>query len=264
MGKRMATRVMAVVALGAALAASPATAATATFSYPANGGTVALDGKLRFNFRWTLPPGETYPDVYVGNSPGYDASNQFDPFGSWCGGQAQIASSCQTGFSEAGAHYAVIATSPPGGDGFTFDVSPEIRFTVPARVGLGCAPGSGCASPRLQNFFFRFGDAAYGWPYTGFYIWAWTNAPKESFAFTLRHGRRLLVRSRTYTEAGFREFDTPEPGSLQLKIHHVRGIAPGTALSLGVVIRGGSARYARSFTVRAGGVPASGVSVHVE
>lgn len=262
MGKRMAIRVAALAVVVAAITASPAAATSASFTYPVNGGTVALDAKLGFAFRWMLPPGETYPQVYVGRSPHYDVNNQFSPFVSWCGGEVQIAAACQVGFSEAGVHYAVIATSPPGGDGFTFDVSPEIRFTVPARLGLGCAPGVGCEWPRLQNYFLRFGDANYPWPYSEFAIWAWTNAPQESFAFTLRDGRRVLLRSRRYVEAGFREFDTPEPGTLQVQVHHFSGVAPGTRLSLAVTISGGTARYARTFTVRAGGGPARGVSTY--
>src|SRR5947209_6308429 len=101
----MVTRGAAVLIAAAALAGpSAALGAAASFTYPTNGATVALDRGLGFTFRWTLPPGETYPDVYVGNSPSYDVNNQFDPFTSWCGGQVQIATSCHSGFSEAGVH----------------------------------------------------------------------------------------------------------------------------------------------------------------
>jgi len=146
----------------------------------------------------------------------------------------------------------------PGGDGFTFDASPEVRFTVPARIGLGCAPGFGCESPKLQNYYYRFGDASYPAPYTGFNLWAWSNAAKQSFSFTLRHGRRLLVRSRRYTVTSYVLFDVITPDHFELDVHRFRGIPAGTKLSLSVVIRAGSAHYARTFTLRAGGGPSSG------
>jgi hypothetical protein len=247
----------------AALAIVPAASqASATFTYPANGQTVTLDKRLSFDFRWTLPASEEYPDVYVGDQPRFDPTNDFSPFESWCGGQALIASSCRLQSSEgiipvAGTHYAVISTTP-GGFTDVPNVSPEIRFFVPYRIGLGCAPTAGCEWPRLHSAWYRFGDASYGHPWSDFNIWAWTNGAKLTMGFTLRHGHRILKRGRRTTTANVL-FDVPEPDHLEVSVYHQRGIAVGTRLTLTITLTSGNARLTRTYVVHAGGGPAFGV-----
>jgi hypothetical protein len=111
--------------------------------------------------------------------------------------------------------------------------------------------------------WYPFGDASYGYPHSGFDLWAWTNGTKLTFAFTLRHGRHVLKRfHRTVT--GSVLFDTPEPGHLELGVFHEPGIAAGTRLACTVTASSGNARLTRTFTVRAGGGPKRGTTAFAE
>lgn len=232
--------------------------------YPVDGQTVTLDKNLNFDFRWTMPSTESYPDVYVGDQPGFDSNNDFAPFQSWCGGDEAIETSCRMPDGEmiplAGQHYAVIATSDDAGDQFH---SSEISFTVPYQVGLGCVPGVGCEWPKVSNAWARFGDAEYGHPYTHFNIWGWTNGTTLTMAYTVRHGRRVLKRGRR-SEVGQVLFDVPEPGHLSLTIFGFRGIRTGTPLRLTIALMSGTATLTRTFAIHAGGGPKKGVAVYAD
>lgn len=246
-------KIAASLAAAFALGAPPTALASATFTYPVDGQTVSLDNGLNFDFRWTLPPGDTYPEVFVGNQPAFDPQNNFAPFDSWCGGQVDVASSCRSGLIPvAGPHYAVIATSPASGDNFAPDASPEIRFSVPYRIGLGCVPTVGCEWPRLANYWYPLGDSAYGYPYTRFNIWGWTNGPTLDMGYTLTHGRHVVKRWRHTLPANVYG-DTPQPDHLEVVVYRLRGLAPGTPLRLTVTLRSGSATLTRTYTVHAGG-----------
>lgn len=259
----------AAAAAAAALALAPSAAlGSATFTYPVNGQTVTLDKKLTFDFRWSLPQGDIYPDVYVGDQPTFDLNNNFRPFESWCGGEVQAATSCRLHNDSgiipvAGVHYAVIATSDPTGSSDTPNVSPEVRFKVPFRIGLGCAPTAGCEWPRLSNVWYRFGDASYGFPWSDFNIWAWTNGPKLTMGYTLSRGRQVLKRWTRTAKANVL-FDVPGPNHLEIRVFDLPGIAAGTPLRVTVRLGSGNASLTRAFTLRAGGGPRRGVSSLVE
>ncbi len=246
------------------LTTAASAAASATFTYPANGQTVTLDKNLNFDFRWTLPPTESYPNVYVGDQSTFDPNNSFAPFQSWCGGDNAVETSCRMPDGQmippAGLHYAVIATGDNAGGQF---VSPEISFTVPYEVGLGCVPGVGCEWPKVSNVWAPLGGEGYGYPFTQFNIWGWTNGSTLKMAYTLRDGRRVLKRWHG-SLLGNVLFGSPQPEHLNLYIYSFRGIPVRAPLRLTVSLTSGTSALTRTFAVHAGGGPKKGVVTYAE
>ncbi len=261
----MRAKQLGVMACFAFLATAASAATAATLTNPVNGQTVTLDKSLNFSFQWTLAPGETSPTVYVGDQPTFDPQNNFQPFNAWCGGNATVAYSCSTAgdngeVAVAGVHYAVVGTYDANSNPLA---SPEIRFTVPYRVGLGCVPYVGCEWPKVSNLWFRFGDEGYPFPHTMFNVWGWTNGPTLTMAYVVRSGRRMLKHGRrTLTANVFG--GVAQPDHLELMFYNFRGIAKGTPLRVTVTLTSGTAALTRTYEVRAGGGPKHGATARFE
>lgn len=247
------------------LVAASSAAASATVTYPVNGQTVALDQSLNLPFQWTMPEGETWPTLYVGDQPGFDPQNNFVPFEQWCGGDAELEYTCNTsgnGPLAAGTHYAVVATSSPNDQELGPDLfSPTVQFTVPYRIGLGCFPYVGCEWPTHAIEWAPFGGDFSPHAFTQFNLWGWTNGPTIEMAYKIEKGRRVLKRGHRIVSVGGDPLSADQyPEHLELIIYGFRGIAKGTPLRLKVTLTSGTASLAKTYRIHAGAGPKYGVT----
>jgi hypothetical protein len=263
---RGGTRQLAVATLACALAclavAGPARAA-ATITYPVDGETVTPNSHGLVEFRWTLPPGELEPEVYMGDTPSYsrEEGEFFKPYQNYCGvGFEEVATSCIPPASveeqpiPAGTHYALVATGSPAG----LQQSPLVRFLVPFRLGWGCSPlFPACHLPQVQNFFFPRGDGGYPAAYNLLVLNGWSNGSSVTATFTLRRGSKLVKRIHVTKP--------PEQNYMVMtgfNMYRLPGIPAGTRLACTVEMSSGGVTIRRSMTLRAGGGPKAGLSLN--
>lgn len=253
----------AVVGLMAVLwSASPALGA-ATMTYPANGATVRLDQTAGFNVRWTLPPGEKGPQVWVGDSPTYDPET-FYPFDQGCGAQQpdDVTYSCHMGpplgrLLVAGIHYAFIQTDD--GDPTTQCwYSPVTRFVVPPELAWGCGPKAPCNDPAVSQTYRPM--PTLGPPESDMTVRLWVNSPgaPASAKFTIRNGNRVVavirrntrVESDFFWDPGFMVFQVGERGPYRsaVRLHGIKGVK---WLRVTVVVRARGLRITRHVKFRA-------------
>lgn len=222
--------------------ASPALGA-ATMTYPADGQTVSLDNHAGFDFRWTLPAGESGPAVYIGDATSYDPDSLV-PFREICGANepTAILDSCYVGVTTdfpptAGTHYAFIdtVTTDSYGDVTAHYQSPLTRFTVPPAMAWGCEPGDiVCHHPAIQTGYNP--SPTVGPPESDMAITGWANSPGApvTATFTLRRGSKVVARIRQHTsvdhdlyfEPGFMVFQVGSRGPYRsaVRLHGVRGV----------------------------------------
>jgi hypothetical protein len=178
------------------LATAASAHASATVTYPPNGGTVQLDKKGIFAFAWTLPPGEIMPSVYVGDSPTYDPDT-LAPFNSGCAVLADTATSCRSDEPiPAGTHYLFVDTVNT--DVTQHFDSPVTSFTVPPLLALGCGPVAGSCSGTNKGFHILYvPHPPIGLPNSTLEMAAWFNAPDDTpanFSFTVKRGHKVVAR----------------------------------------------------------------------
>jgi hypothetical protein len=222
--------------------ATPALGA-ATMTYPSDGQTVSLDDHAGFDFRWTLPAGESGPAVYIGDTPSYDPDT-LDPFRRICGANdpARVLESCYAGINTdlpptAGMHYAFVDTVALDsyGDVTAHFQSPVTRFTVPPMIAWGCEAGDLlCHHPVVQSAYDP--RPTVGPPESDMNVTGWANSPGApvNAAFTLRRGSKVVARIRQntrvddngYFDPGFMVFQIGSRGPYRsaVRLHGVRGV----------------------------------------
>jgi hypothetical protein len=221
-------RLIALGALLATLASAGAAHASATLTYPPDGATVSLDKNAHFTFTWTVPDGETMPDVYIGDTPTYDPDT-LAPFNGECG-STQTPTSCATDSPiPAGRHYAFMFTTDTDNTQHFF--SPVTSFIVPPKLGLGCGPLGGCVEPKgFRKTYVP--HPPIGIPYSTLEMGAWFNAPDDSvatFSFTIKRGHKVLGRVHDVEHSNDLGVDsgfTLTHARILSGSHHIRWHAP--------------------------------------
>jgi hypothetical protein len=212
-------------------------------TYPADGQTVSLDNHAGFDFRWTLPAGESGPAVYVGDTASF-YPDTLEPFRRICGANDpfEVIESCYAGVTSdlpptAGTHYAFVdtVTLDSYGEVTAHHQSPLIRFTVPPLIAWGCEPGDiVCHHPVIQSVYSP--SPTVGPPESDMNINGWANSPGAAVnaEFTLRRGSKVVARIRQsthvdhngYFSPGFMVFQIGHRGPYRnaVRLHGVRGV----------------------------------------